>query len=466
MKHPAEYRGQQVVVLGMARSGVTVAKVFYELGARVTVNDKKERHACPEADPLEAMGISVICGEHPEQLIHADVALVVKNPGIPYTIDPIQKALALGIDVVTEVEVAYFLCPCPMIGITGSNGKTTTTTWVYRMLEAGGMHPILAGNIGRSVCEAVLEAKEENWLVVELSSFQLKGIRHFRPTISCLINVQETHLDYHGSFDDYLESKRRLFDAQRAEDVAVMNWDDLEVRQTADRVNSRVLYFSMREDLDEGVFLSLDEQGHPIIVYRSQGQITEICPVDQLGIPGQHNVENALAAASMAIAAGVSLQTIESVLKQFNGVEHRLEFVAETAGIRFYNDSKATNPSATMKAIESFQAPIILIAGGLDRGSDYMELQNLFKSQIKAIIVLGETKEKLAHVARLAGITDIISISEHLPPEQALQAAVREAYKRAIEGDVVLLSPACASWDMFPSFEERGRIFKESVHNL
>ncbi len=464
MKHPADYRGKPVVILGLARSGQAVAKLFHELGALVTVNDKKDRSVCPEADPLEAMGISVICGEHPASLIHKDVALVVKNPGIPYHIEPIQHALQLGIEIVTEVEVAYAISPCPIIGITGSNGKTTTTTWIYQMLDRAGKQPIIAGNIGRALTEAVLEAKPQQWLVAELSSFQLKGTNLFRPRIGCLLNVYETHLDYHGSMDDYISSKQKMFRHQGPDDVAVLNWDDPVCRQTAEQAPGEILYFSSQSNLDHGVFVR-ESAEQAVIVYSQHGVITPICPVEELGIPGKHNIENAVAAAAVAIAAGVSLTIIAQVLKEFKGVEHRLEFVAEQAGIRYYNDSKATNPSATIKAIEAFQEPIVLIAGGLDRGSDYLELQPYFQSHIKAVIVLGETKEKLLHVARSAGLTLVEQASEDTS-EATLIAAVNKAAAYAQPGDVVLLSPACASWDMFSSYEERGRIFKESVHNL
>jgi UDP-N-acetylmuramoylalanine--D-glutamate ligase len=466
MKHPADYQGKQVVILGLARSGLSAAKLFHKLGAHVTVNDKKQRDLCPEADFLEAMGISVICGEHPESLIHSDVALVVKNPGIPYRIRPIEQAIELGIDVVTEVEVAYKISQCPIIGITGSNGKTTTTTWIYDMLKSGGQKPIVAGNIGRPLIDAALEAQEDNWLVVELSSFQLKGIQRFQPHIGCLLNIYETHLDYHGTMGDYKASKIKMFSNQTADNIAVFNWDDAICRKAASEVASQVLYFSSKERLVNGVCVEENPQGTFQIVYRKQGESEVVCSVSELGIPGKHNLENALAASTVALAAGVDIPIIAEVLKGFKGVEHRTEFVAEKSGVKFYNDSKATNAAATIKAIEGFTAPVILIAGGLDRGSDYMELKDYFQSHIKAVITLGETSEKLQHVAKLAGLTLIDQAAGHDSAKETLREAVEKAYRHAESGDVVLLSPACASWDMFSSYEERGRMFKESVHNL
>ncbi|GAE04256.1 UDP-N-acetylmuramoylalanine-D-glutamate ligase [Paenibacillus sp. JCM 10914] len=226
MKQLDEYRDQNIVVLGLARSGVQVAKVLHQAGAKVIVNDQKERQQCPEASELEALGISVICGGHPDDLIHEGVNLLVKNPGIPYKVQPIQQALELGIPVVTEVEIAYHLCEAPIIGITGSNGKTTTTTWVGRLFESAGLAPIVAGNIGTPLSEAAAHATADHWMVVELSSFQLKGTQRFRPRIAALLNLTETHLDYHGGMDDYVSSKAKLFANQTAEDTAVLNWDD------------------------------------------------------------------------------------------------------------------------------------------------------------------------------------------------------------------------------------------------
>lgn len=472
MKHPAEYTGKEIVIIGLAKSGVGVAKIFHDLGACVIVNDKKERSQCPEADELEALGISVLCGGHPDSLIHKGVCLVVKNPGIPYTAPPVAKASELGIEIVTEVEVAYRLCKAPMIGITGSNGKTTTTTWIGHMLESANLSPIVAGNIGRALCEAAPEAQKEDWLVVELSSFQLKGTQDFRPHIACLLNVVETHLDYHGDMEDYITSKAKLFTNQQEEDFAVVNWNDPVCRQLVVNVKAKVIPFSIKELLDYGVFVQppladQDQLGNQHIVYKDeQGREHVILELSNLGIPGQFNAENALAASAVAIAAGVPLSIISQELTTFRGVEHRLEYVATLKEIPYYNNSKATNPMATMKAIEAFSQSIVLIAGGLDRGSDYMELLPLFKQQVKALVALGETKDKLVKVAELAGIRQIYSVDTGEDAEHCLTQAVEQAASIAQSGDIVLLSPACASWDMFTSYEERGRIFKKSVHNL
>ncbi|ASS65960.1 MULTISPECIES: UDP-N-acetylmuramoyl-L-alanine--D-glutamate ligase [unclassified Paenibacillus] len=478
MNHPSTYRNRRVVVLGLARSGAAVARLFHRLGANVTVNDRKPAEESPEAAELAALGIEVICGHHPDGLVDAGTALLVKNPGIPYNAPPVAAALALGIEVVTEVEVAGLLSPAPIIGITGSNGKTTTTTWIGRMLEAAGRRPIVAGNIGRPLCEAAEEADAGNVLVAELSSFQLKGTSSFRPQVGLLLNIAETHLDYHGSMDDYVASKANLFANQTEQDTAVLNADDPACAAIEAGLKSRLIPFSLYHRLERGVWIeppyeaagAPDDAGKPerMIVYRSgDGTEQAIVAVRELGLPGRHNAGNALAAVAACVAVGVEPALLAAPLRDFGGVEHRLEFVLEAAGVRYYNDSKATNPVATLMATGSFQQPLILIAGGLDRGSDYMELLPLFESgKIKGLVLLGETRGKLARVAELAGMANVAVVDAEGDAESAIRQATEAAARLASPGDAVLLSPACASWDMFPSYEDRGRMFKESAHTL
>jgi UDP-N-acetylmuramoylalanine--D-glutamate ligase len=462
MKHPREYAGQQVVVLGLARSGRACARLFHELGARVIVNDRKDRSECPEADELESLGIQVICGYHPDDLMHEGIHLVVKNPGIPYSAPPLRRAMELDLEIVTEVEVAWHMTDKPIIGITGSNGKTTTTTWIYEMLRAAGMKPVACGNIGRAMCEVIVEEREPyHWLVSELSSFQLKGTVHFRPHIACLLNISETHLDYHGSMEDYIESKAKLFAHQTASDKAVLNYDDEVCRRLVGRIRADVTFFSAASRLERGVYVD----GGDIVFRDGDGELHRLLPVSELGIPGSYNVENALAATAAAIGAGVPLDAIARVLASFRGVEHRLEYVAERGGVRYYNNSKATNASAAIKALEAIDARIVLIAGGLDRGATYEELVPVLRERVKALVLLGETREKLKRAGEQAGL-DAIEVVEGESPEAVIREAVRRASALARPGDVVMLNPACASWDMFSSYEERGRMFKESVHNL
>ncbi|NBD22798.1 UDP-N-acetylmuramoyl-L-alanine--D-glutamate ligase [Paenibacillus glycinis] len=478
MKHPSLYKDQKVIVLGLAKSGVSVAKLFHKLGAIVAVNDMKERQLCPEADELDALGVSVLCGGHPENLVTPDTALVVKNPGIPYTSPPVRQAIEQGIEVVTEVEVAYLLSPAPIIGITGSNGKTTTTTWIGEMMEAAGLKPTVAGNIGTPLCEAAQVAEPDDWIVAELSSFQLKGTAQFRPRIALLLNVAETHLDYHGDMEDYIASKAKLFANQTKDDTAVLNADDPVCRDLmrSGRLQARIIPFSVTEELAYGLCVTPpfpreltepDGEADRRIVWRDQeGGDRDIIAVAELGLPGRHNASNALAGIAACLAAGASAGSLVEPLRGFRGVEHRLEYVCDRNGVAYYNNSKATNATATIIALRSFPPRIVLIAGGLDRGSDYMELLPHFRDQVKAVVALGETRGKFARVAELAGLTAVKLVEPEEDAESTLRLAVREAAALAEPGDIVLLSPACASWDMFASYEVRGSMFKQSAHNL
>ena len=492
MNNPETYRGQEVIVIGLARSGVEAAKALHRLGAIVTVNDLKPREQSPEAAELEALDIQVICGGHPEGLIHSGITLMVKNPGIPYTAPPIKQALDLGIEVITEVELAYRISNVPMIGITGSNGKTTTTTWVGQMLADNQLNPIVGGNIGIPLCEAVSEARPENWIVAELSSFQLKGTVDFNPKIACLLNVAETHLDYHGSMDDYVSSKRKIFENQGKDDIAIINWDDSYCRSLVPYIQAgQLIPFSITENLGNyitaakqttsatdsplaaGLYVSpayipeIEDELPRTMMYCDQDGEVAILPVNELSIPGRYNVENALAACAIAIAAGCLPQNLADTLRHFRGVEHRLEYVQEHNQVEYYNNSKATNAKATMTALSAFQDKgIVLIAGGLDRGSDYMDLLPVFQQQVKALVVLGQTRHKLAKVAELSGVTQVRIIEQSDQADLAMKEAVEQAAALAEADDIVLLSPACASWDMYTSYEERGRSFKEAVHQL
>lgn len=480
MKSLDNYRGRRVVVLGLARSGVAAAKLFHGIGADVIANDRKPREQCPEAEELEALGISVVCGSHPDDLVTPDTALLVKNPGIPYAADPVRRAAELGVETVTEVEVAGLISKAPIIGITGSNGKTTTTTWTGALLEAAGLKPVVAGNIGRPLCDAAQEVAADNWLVAELSSFQLKGTNAFRPRIACLLNLAETHLDYHGTMADYVGSKAKLFANQTADDTAVYNADDPVCAEVVQGAAARKLPFSLTQRLETGVAVeppfppakpgeSVPETAGPerwIVYHPGDGSERRIVPVDRVGIPGRHNAANALAAVAVALAAGAEPDALREPLTSFRGVEHRLEFVGEFHGVRYFNDSKATNPTATAMSVASLPSPLILIAGGLDRGSDYMELLPVFRDRLKGVVALGETREKIRKVAEAAGLTAVKIVEPVGDAADTLRLAVREAAALAQPGDTVLLSPACASWDMFPSYEVRGRIFKESAHTL
>lgn len=446
-----DFNGKKIVVLGLAKSGTSIAKILHYSGADVIVNDAKQADKCNEKDELENLGIKVICGGHPEDLIDANVDLLVKNPGIPYTIHPIKTAEDLNIPIITEVELAYQFSNAPIIGITGSNGKTTTTTLVGEIIKHAGLSPIVAGNIGTVLSEKALTATEDQVLVTELSSFQLKGTKKFRPHIAVLLNIYPAHLDYHQTIEDYITSKANLFKNQTSNDFSVLNADNEECMKIVPNIKSRTYLFSTKGPVDRGTFI---ENGR--IYWKDEKKLVEILSVKDVN----SHLENVLASIIATHLFGVDFKTISNVIQNFKGVEHRLEFVHKTKNdITFYNDSKATNPQATITALKSIQEPIILLAGGLDRGIDFEELIDPLSSSVKTMITFGETAEKLSKIAKISGIQLIHTVDN-------VTNAVKLANSLAKEGDSILLSPACASWDMYSSFEERGRIFKEAVHRL
>ncbi len=449
-----DYQGKNIIVLGLAKSGTTIAKILHSFGANVIVNDKKDQEKCTEKEELERIGIKVICGYHPLDIINKEVDLVIKNPGIPYSIEPIKKAEALKIPVITEVELAYKFSKAPFIGVTGSNGKTTTTTLIGEILQEAGKSPIVAGNIGTVLSEQALIINENQVLVSELSSFQLKGTKVFKPYIAILLNIYPAHLDYHKTIEDYIQSKFNIFRNQASNDFAIINANCEKCMELTSTIVSSIYYFSIKGPVSRGAYIE-DEK----LYWVTEKGRTELVDTNELFLKGAL-LENALASIIASHLYDVDFETIIRVLKSFRGVEHRLEYVLTTASeVTFYNDSKATNPQATITALSSFKKPVILIAGGLDRGIDFEELLEPFKKHVKTLITYGQSAEKLNKIAKMAGIEQAITVDNVIN-------AVKQAYEQAKDKDIVLLSPACASWDMYSSFEERGRIFKEAVHTL
>ncbi|MBK4839281.1 UDP-N-acetylmuramoyl-L-alanyl-D-glutamate synthetase [Enterococcus faecium] len=441
-----------MLVLGLAKSGVSAAKLLHELGALVTVNDGKPFDENPEAQELLSLGIKVITGSHPIELLDEEFSLMVKNPGIPYSHPLVAKAQEMGIPVITEVELAYEVAECPIIGITGTNGKTTTTTMTGLLLNAGADQGIarLAGNIGYPASGVAQEAKPEDKIVMELSSFQLMGITDFRPHIAVITNIYEAHIDYHGTRKEYVKAKWNLQKNMTEKDYLILNWNQSELQELAQRTKARVLPFSTKEVLEDGVYA--DDYS----IYYKKEKIMEI---SELGVPGKHNVENALAAISVAKLYGISNEAIRETLHFFHGVPHRTQYVGEIQGRKFYNDSKATNILATKMALSGFETTkVVLLAGGLDRGNTFDELIPSLKG-IKAMVVFGQTKEKLMDAGKKAGIETIVTAD-------SVEQAVPLALENSTDGDVVLLSPANASWDQYPNFETRGNRFMEAVNRL
>lgn len=449
MKKIGTYLHKKILVLGLAKSGVGAATLLHKLGAFVTVNDYKPLTENPEAQGLLEQGITVICGEHPLELLEEGFELIVKNPGIPYHNPMVQKAMELNIPIMTEVELAYQISEAPFIGITGTNGKTTTTTLIFEMLKEGNKLPLIAGNIGTVASEVAQIAKEEETIVIELSSFQLMGISEFRPKVAILTNIYEAHLDYHGTKLEYAQAKANITKNQTNEDYFIVNDDQEMVRQIASRSKAKIIPFSTKKELATGAYVKDDT-----VIFNGE----EIIKTVDIRLPGEHNLENILCAVAAAKLTGVSNEAIHQVLTTFKGVKHRLQFVDEIQGRQFYNDSKATNILAAKKALSSFNKPTILLAGGLDRGNEFDELIPDFK-HVKAIITFGQTAAKLERVAKQAGIKNIERVDN-------VEKAVPKAFSLSEPGDVILLSPACASWDQHKTFEERGDIFTETVHKL
>ncbi|HCR4861789.1 TPA: UDP-N-acetylmuramoyl-L-alanine--D-glutamate ligase [Enterococcus faecium] len=452
MKKISTYENKKVLVLGLAKSGVSAAKLLHELGALVTVNDGKPFDENPEAQELLSLGIKVITGSYPIELLDEEFSLMVKNPGIPYSHPLVAKAQEMGIPVITEVELAYEVAECPIIGITGTNGKTTTTTMTGLLLNAGADQGIarLAGNIGYPASGVAQEAKSEDKIVMELSSFQLMGITDFRPHIAVITNIYEAHIDYHGTRKEYVKAKWNLQKNMTEKDYLILNWNQSELQELAQRTKARVLPFSTKEVLEDGVYA--DDYS----IYYKKEKIMEI---SELGVPGKHNVENALAAISVAKLYGISNEAIRETLHFFHGVPHRTQYVGEIQGRKFYNDSKATNILATKMALSGFEtSKVVLLAGGLDRGNTFDELIPSLKG-IKAMVVFGQTKEKLMDAGKKAGIETIVTAD-------SVEQAVPLALENSTDGDVVLLSPANASWDQYPNFETRGNRFMEAVNRL
>ncbi|WP_371825489.1 UDP-N-acetylmuramoyl-L-alanine--D-glutamate ligase [Pontibacillus sp. ALD_SL1] len=438
----------QVLVLGLAKSGEAAAKLLNSSGVSVRVNDQKPFPENPQAQSLHHEGIEVITGGHPLSVLE-DVDYVVKNPGIPYTNPIVEAATERGIPVVTEVELAYMLHEGPIVAITGSNGKTTTTTLVYEMLKRSKKPVALAGNIGKVSCEVAQNTIPEETMVMELSSFQLLGTETFKPNVSVFLNLYEAHLDYHKTMEHYGQSKAKIVTNQTPQDYAVYNADHIEVRALVQKTQAQTIPFSLLSKQPEGVWTDGTS-----IFYKD----TFIMKQDDILLEGEHNLENTMAAIAASLLAGATIEGVRKVLTTFTGVEHRLQYVKDVKGRRFFNDSKATNMLAAQKALNAFSEPTIWLAGGLDRGQSFEELAPLMK-HVKAMVVFGETGEKLREFGTKNGIETILMVDN-------VKQAAEEAYRISAEQDVILLSPACASWDQYKTFEERGNMFVKAVHTL
>lgn len=446
-----DLKGKKVLVVGLARTGIAAAKFLKSKGTLVTTTEVKPGEEMKEAvQELRGMDISTEWGGHQiETFLNQDT--IVVSPGVDLSIEPIQKAIKHGVRVISEIELAYHFIHVPIIAVTGTNGKTTTALLIGEMLKEDGKKVGVGGNVGEPL--VLFADGKDQWevLVVEISSFQLEAIEDFRPRISVLLNITEDHLDRYSSYDDYIEAKMRIFANQNSGDLAVLNRDDPIVIQFKEKVKAKKVLFSLSERLDEGAF----SNGQTISL-RLGGKREEYS-LAKTPLKGIHNVENMMAALTTARIFGCSKKAIQTVLNRFEGLEHRLEFIREIEGVRFYNDSKGTNVGSVVKSLQSFSEPVILIAGGKDKNGDLSPLKELIQKRVKHLILIGEAKERMNR--ELGGLTDTVMA-------KTMEEAVLLAHQKAKAGEVVLLSPACSSFDMFKDYKERGKVFKESVFKL
>jgi UDP-N-acetylmuramoylalanine--D-glutamate ligase len=451
-----ELNDKRVLVVGLGKSGVASALFLKAHGARVTVSDTKtgdELHN--EIPALLDHGIAVETGGHGERTFRGQ-DLIVVSPGVPLDAPALVQARVAGETVIGEIELAAQFLPGPLVAITGSNGKTTTTTIVGEIMNAAGFPTLVGGNIGTPAISLVEQAKPETVMVLEVSSFQLETIQTFRPKVAVVLNVTPDHLDRHRTFEAYFEAKKRIFENQDDGDFAVLNADDPHCVAMAAHTTAKVFWFSRQKEVQQGAWL---HDGN--ILFRDGAEQKEIMLASEISLKGAHNLENVLAAVCACSLMGCAPEKIRQAVREFRAVEHRLEFVAAIGGVDYYNDSKATNLDATIKALESFPANIHLILGGKDKGSDYSVLNDLLRQRVKRVYTIGAAAAKIE--------SQIFSAKDEGPevvPAETLDNAVRKAHAMALPGDVVLLAPACASFDQFKNYEHRGQAFKEIVRSL
>jgi UDP-N-acetylmuramoylalanine--D-glutamate ligase len=449
-----ELKDKRVLVVGLGKSGIAAAKFLRDKGARVTVSDTRTATELEgEIPALLDAGIDVETGGH-GLLTFRRQDLIVVSPGVPYDTPELTQSRGMGMPVLGELELASRFLQGQIAAVTGSNGKTTTTSLIGEIFAHSGRDTLVGGNIGLPAIELIGRSSVGTMSVLEVSSFQLETVEEFAPHIAVVLNITPDHLDRHGNFDNYAEVKARITAKQSHSDFLVLNAEDKPTQMIAGKTSAQVFWFSPRRPIKQGAFV----HGESVLFVTREGGPTEpVMPVAEIGLKGQHNLENVLAAVCATRLGGVPPETIREAVRSFKAVEHRLEFVAEVNGVAYYNDSKATNVDATLKALEAFPGGVHLILGGKDKQSDYSELAELIRERVKTVATIGSAAEKIER--QLAGVTKIVSAG-------TLDAAVRTASENAIAGDVVLLAPACSSFDQFDNFEHRGRAFKKIVSEL
>ena len=448
-------KSKKILLIGLAKTGVSTIKYLDKLGAKIVLNDIKDKNELKNIlnELSDLKNVEYILGYHPENI--DDIDMVIVSPGVPLDLPFILKIKEKNIELIGEVELAYRLSNNPIfIGITGTNGKTTTTSLVGEIFKTAKFDTYTVGNIGNPVIDTVDITDENSVLVTELSSFQLESIDIFKPKVSAILNFTEDHMNRHHTMENYISAKSNIFKNQDEKDFCILNYDDEMVRELEDKIKAKVIFFSRKKELKEGIYLDKDDN----IVINIDKKIT-LLNKKELSLPGNHNLENAMAAIAISYVLNVDLEVIKNILKSFASVSHRQEFVRDINNITFINDSKGTNPDSTIKAIESYNRPIVLIAGGKDKGSKFDELLDVAKNKVRALVLMGETSHIIEKCAREKGFKHIYIVND-------MKEAVKTSYDISIKNDIVLLSPACASWDMYKSFEVRGDDFKNNVNNL
>ncbi|MDD2217633.1 MAG: UDP-N-acetylmuramoyl-L-alanine--D-glutamate ligase [Eubacteriales bacterium] len=448
-------KNKKVLIIGMGKSGIAATQALLKLEAQISVQDTKRPE---QIDPqlisfLKGKNVKCYFGCVPENI--GEYHMLILSPGVSVDLNFIAEAKEKGVEIIGELEIAYRIGQGKYIAITGTNGKTTTTTLAGEIFKAAKRKTYVVGNIGVAVISMALTADDDSWLVTETSSFQLETTKDFKPEISAILNITPDHMDRHKTMENYEAAKAKIFKNQTEDQYLVINDDDPECVKLAQKAEAKVVPFSRKKQLHFGIFV---KDGN-IVIKNEKQEIIEICAVSELRIPGAHNVENALAAVGISYFAGIEPEIIRNTLKEFLGVEHRLEYVDTVDGVRFVNDSKGTNAESSIKAIEAVDAPIILIAGGYDKGGEFDELINAFNGKVKQLLLIGKTAEKIKQTAEKLGFSDYIVCNN-------LDECVRRSFEIANPGDTVLLSPACASWDMYTCFEQRGEHFKSCVKGL
>ncbi len=443
-------KNKKILVVGLGISGVACVKGLNRLGAEISVYDASSREMLSERlKELEGINAKYYLAD--DNFNIDDIDLAIKSPGIKYETPIIQKLAAKNKKIISDIEAAYLVTRGTIVSITGTNGKTTTTTLIGEIIRESGRKYKVTGNIGYGMFLDSLNADADEILVAETSSFQLAGTYEFKPHVSVLTNITPDHMDFHHTLENYIEAKYKNMINQDENDYAILNYEDEIIRGLSKNINAKIIYFSSDRELNEGIFI---HQGK--IIYRENEKSTFIVNAADIFIPGKHNTENAMASAGAALALKIAPEIIAKVLREFKGVEHRLEFCGEYNGVKFYNDSKGTNPDASIKAIKGIEKPIILIAGGYDKKSLFDEFIEAFDDKVKALILLGQTADEIEKCARCHGYNNIYRV-------QTMDEAVKKSFELADIGDNVVLSPACASWGMYPNYEVRGRDFKERV---